>query len=300
MGDDPQRCPVTWPLAGPTRGKSAGRPEPARSATKPGMPRTWLAWVLIVVVIVVGWQETPHIPGITNVLGFENPYFISSPHLIAVKVWDLMSGAGSTATIWGPLARTVFTAVAGTVAALVLGSLAGLVTSNYALLEKVLRPFTVLANAVPRIAIVPIIVLAVGSSAVSDAVTAFTVVFFLAFYNAAAGAASVPLEMIQNARLLGSGRQRIMWRVRWPYALAWTMAVLSPAVALGLVGTITAEVMTGSSGIGYQLVLGIDYLNSTLIFAIVTITAVTGLVLVLGSAGLRKVMLPWSDSAGGQ
>jgi len=163
----------------------------------------------------------------------------------------------------------------------------------------VARPFLILFNAIPRIAIIPIIILIFGATAVTDAVTAFIVVFFLVFYNAAEGAASVSVEMIQNAELLGNSKARIMWSVRWPYALAWTFVSLPNAIAFGLVGTVTAEVFTGGDGIGYQLSLAIGAVNATLIFSVVVILAVVGVTLTLGAQLLRLALLPWWATSGG-
>jgi ABC-type Fe3+ transport system permease subunit len=111
-------------------------------------------------------------------------------------------------------------------------------------------------------------------------------VFFLVFFNAAAGASSVPAEMIQNAQLLGASKLGAMWKVRWPIALEWTLASLPNAIAFGLTGTITAQLFIGGKGLGYLLLLSIDNSNATLLFSIVVVVAVVGVVLVLGSARL--------------
>jgi NitT/TauT family transport system permease protein len=144
-----------------------------------------------------------------------------------------------------------------------------------------------------------VIVLLVGGSTEADVITAFTVVFFLIFYSALAGASSVPREVIQNARLLGASNAAIMWKVRWPVALGWTMVSLPNAIAFGLVGSVTAEIFTGAAGMGYQLVLAIDNSNATLLFAIVVMLAVAGVLLVLGGAWLKNILLPWWESSDG-
>jgi NitT/TauT family transport system permease protein len=260
----------------------------------------WIWRLAIVIVGVLGWQFLPQINGIREIFAFADPFFISSPSLVAAELWNLFTGAHGTTQIWSPLGRSVLTALIGTVIACASGAIAGLAVSNWAMLETVTRPFIVLANAVPRIAIIPVIVLLVGSSAVSDAVTAFTVVFFVVFYNAFEGSSTVPIEVIQNAELLGASRLAVMWKVRWPYALAWTMATLPNAIAFGLIGSVTAEIFTGSAGLGWQLTLAIDNANATLLFSTVIILAAVGVILVLGSSSLRQVLLPWRESNQGQ
>lgn len=257
----------------------------------------WILRIAILVVILLGWQFVPKIPGIRNWLSFENPFFISSPSMIARELYDLATGAQGAIVIWVPLFRTVVTALIGTAAALATGSCIGLAVSSYVTFEKFSRPFVVLLNAMPRIAMIPIIVLLFGSSEVADAITAFIVVFFLVFYNAAEGGSTVPKEILQNAALMGASRRAVMWKVRWPFALAWTFAALPNAIAFGLVGTITTELFTGGAGIGYQLVIGINNTNATLIFAIVVVVSVVGVILVLSSSMLRRVLIPWWEKS---
>jgi NitT/TauT family transport system permease protein len=252
-----------------------------------------------VVVVIVGWQWFPDIPGIRNVFDFADPFFISSPSLVVHELWALASGQHGTTPIWAPLAHTVLTALLGSAAACVLGAVAGLAVSNWTTLDRITRPFLVVLNAIPRIAMIPIIVLLARDPSTSDALTALTVVFFLVFYNAAAGASSVPAEIVQNAELMGASKLRVMWRVRWPYAMGWTLITLPNAIAFGLVGAVTAEIFTGSTGLGYDLVLAIDNSNATLLFAIVVVLAIIGVILVLGSSWLRRVLMPWWESSQG-
>lgn len=273
-----------------------------RNAQSPiGYPeaRMSVVWCLrlgFVAFILAGWQFVPEIPGIRNTLVFEDPFFISSPQLIAHELVDLVTGAEGAVPIWPALFRTVLTAIIGATAASACGAVVGTAVSSLPLLERVIRPYIVVLNAIPRVALIPVIVLIVGSSNTSDALSAFAVVFFLAFYNAAEGAGTVAIEIVQSAHLMGASKFRIMWRVRWPSALAWTFAILPSAVAFGLTGTITGEIFTGSAGLGYQLVIGIDNSNATLIFSVVFIVAVVGVLLVLASSGLRRVLLPWRES----
>ena len=257
----------------------------------------WMWRFVVVAVILLGWQFTPDIPGIRHALVFENPFFISSPSRTSYELWGLLFGAHGTTLIWSAVGRTVTTALIGTSSAVIAGSVGGLVLSSSPRLHSVCRPFLVFFNAVPRIAIIPVIILIVGDSSLSDAVTAFTVVFFLIFYTAFEGSSAVPIEIIENARLLGASRSSILWKVRWPYVMGWTIGALPNAIAFGIVGSVTAEVFTGGSGIGNYLTQALDTANSDLTFAVVVILAIIGVVLVLGSGLIRSRFLPWWEGA---
>jgi NitT/TauT family transport system permease protein len=284
---DPQRA-----SAPPARARSAHAQPPAAGTVL-------LLRVAIVVVGLALWEFVPRIPGIRDVMPVFDPFFISAPTRLAVELWNLTTGAAGQASIWEPLTMSVSTALAGTLLGALVGIFAGLAVSNWPLLDAVSRPFLVVLNAIPRIALIPIIVLIVGGSWKAGVLTSGIIVFFLIFYNAHAGASSVSLQTIQNAELLGSSKWRVMFKVRFPYALAWTMAQAPNAVAHGLVGTITGELFIGGRGMGYLLALAIDNQNATLLFGIVTFLAVIGVILVLGSSWLSRKLLPWWETSQG-
>lgn len=254
-------------------------------------PEPW--WLIIVVGFLAAWQWVPSIPGIRNTFVFADPFFISSPRRTGIELWREFTGVSHTTLIWGPFSRTLVTALIGTLCAVVVGALGGLLCSNWLLLNRIARPFLVLFNALPKVAIIPVIVLIAGSSATSDAVTAFIVVIFVVFFNAYEGGVTVPAAMLQNARILGAGSPALMFKVRFPFVLAWTFAALPNAIAFGLVGTVTAELFTGSSGIGQVLIAAVDTSNSDLTFAVVLILGFAGVVLVLGADLIRRKVLHW-------
>jgi NitT/TauT family transport system permease protein len=260
--------------------------------------RTVWCWRLVIVAfIIAGWQYTPSIPGIERVFRFENPFFISSPSRVSVELWKLLFGTDGTQAIWPAVGRTIITALIGTGCAVVVGSVAGLVLSSSPKMNATFRPFLIFFNAIPRIAIIPVIIIIVGDSSLSDAVTAFTVVFFLVFYTAFEGSSSIAPEIVQNAKLLGASRSSILWKVRWPYVVGWTLGAMPNAIAFGIVGSVTAEVFTGGTGIGEYLTEALDTSNSDLTFAVVIILAVIGVALVLGSGLARSKLLPWWEGA---
>jgi NitT/TauT family transport system permease protein len=254
--------------------------------------------LLIIAITLVSWEFIPKIPGISKKVSFLNPFFISSPSQIGRQFTYLVTGSKGSVTIWGPFAETIGTALIATFIALIIGAMGGIAVANWGVLASITQPFLVVLNAVPKVAVIPIIILLVQSARLAAGVTAFIAVFFLAFYNSAEGAASVPREMIQNAQLLGASKVRIMLKVRSPYAVGWTLAALPNAIAFGLTATVTAEIITGGAGLGYQLLLAMNYSNATLLFSIVIIVSVVGVALVLGATALRKVLLPWWESSG--
>jgi len=253
-----------------------------------------MVWrILLAVLALAAWQWVPSIPRIARTLAFEDPFFISSPSRVAVELYDLFTGAHGTPPIWDPLYRTVATAVTGAALALVVGAGFGLVCSNWSLVNRVVRPYVVLFNAFPKVALIPIIVLVVGSSVTADTTTAFIIVFFLVFFNAYEGGSSVVPEMLDNARILGAGWRDQMLLVRWPFVTAWTFAALPNAIAFGLVGTVTAELFTGGAGIGQVLIVALNTSNADLTFAVAVVLGAVGVTATLTADAVRRRLLHW-------
>jgi NitT/TauT family transport system permease protein len=249
--------------------------------------------LLILAVFLLLWQYVPEIPGISRHVAWLDPFFISAPASVARRVWDVSTGAGGAAMIWSPLWFTVETALIGTAIAVALGAAAGLTLSNNPAAEKVFRPVVAALNAVPRIAIVPIVVIIARSPAGADITTAVLVVVGLVFYSALEGGRSVPAEMVDSARLMGAGRLDVMIRIRLPYVAAWVFAAMPSAFAFGLVGSVTTEIFTGAPGIGHLLQVAVNTADATLTFTVVVMLTIVGVTLVQGTERVRGKALPW-------
>jgi NitT/TauT family transport system permease protein len=254
--------------------------------------------VALLAAFLAAWQWVPSIPGAATAAPYLDSFFISSPSAVAREIWYLIVGGrpipgASGISIWPYLEITVVAALVGTVIAVVVGMIAGLICASSEAIYDVVRPFVVAVNAIPRIALVPVIVIIFGTSSVGDALTAFLLVVFLVFYNALEGARSVNLETIEFVRLFGASQLRLMFSVRAQYAFAWVFACLPNAVSFGLLGAVAAELFTGSKGLGQLLTTAVDTTNSALTFAVVVILAVLGSLLVQGLEVARGHWLAW-------
>ncbi len=253
----------------------------------------WTWRIVVLIAVLAAWQFVPDIPGITNVVSFADPFFISSPSQVAVKLWQVLIVGGRAGYIWLPFLQTLGTALAGTIAAVIVGAVLGVILSHWRMLSDILQPFVTFFNAIPRVVLIPVIILIAGSSVTADAITAFTIVFFLAFYTAFEASTKIASDTLQNARLLGTSEWGLIWKVRWPFVLGWTIAGLPNAIAFGIIGAVTAELFTGGNGIGHVLTDALYTADATLTFTVVVVLAFAGVGLV-GLAGLvRRRALPW-------
>jgi NitT/TauT family transport system permease protein len=249
--------------------------------------------VLLAALFVGAWQWVPTIPGLASTWPIFDPFFVSSPSRIGRELWRLTSGANNTPLIYEPFIRSLGTALAGAFVGMVSGCLSGLVCSSSVMLNRIVRPFLVMFNAVPKITLIPVVVLIGGATPLSDATVAFMVVFFLIFFNAYEGGISVAPEILHNARILGCGWLDELRRIRFPFVFAWTFAGLPNAISFGLISSVTAELFTGSSGLGAILLVAVYSANADLTFAVAIVLGTTGVILVLLSDAARARVLHW-------
>lgn len=252
-----------------------------------------LGRLLLLAALLAGWQWLPQIKAVANTAPFLDPFFISSPSRIFTEIYYLSTGTHNVAPMWPNFKITLVSALAGSASAMVVGAVLGVVLSHFRVVNELVRPFITALNAVPKVAVIPLVVIVFSASTTTDAITAFLVVFFLVFYNALAGGSAISQEILENFRILGASSASVLWRVRLPFVGAWIFAQLPNAISLGLVGAVTAELFSGTPGLGQLLLSAVDTSNSTLTFAVVVVLMIVGVVLVMGADLLRARLMPW-------
>ncbi len=250
----------------------------------------------VAVVFLLAWQFVPDVSSIRSQAHWLDPFFISSPSRVYHEFTLLIVGdtKDGLPAVWPYLWHTVEATLIGTAAGVAIGMLLGVILSNNETLSEIFNIYVAALNAVPRIALIPIVILIVGANITASVVTAILIVTFVAFFNAYAGGRNVPIPMIQHARLLGASPLQIMLRVRLPNVFLWTFAALPNAIAFGLLASVFAEVMTGADGMGKLIVESTTLVDSSLAFAVVVILGAVGIILVEIAESLQRRILHWA------
>jgi len=271
----------------------AGQATPSRLSRIKARSPVWLSQLGLLVTFMLAWQYLPQIPALKAMGHLFDPYFVSSPQRIARELYNLGTGNENSPLIWAYIWSTVYAALLGTTIGMVLGAASGLILSNFRFLSEVMRPFIIGMNAVPRIALVPIIVIVFGPTATSCVIISVLVVFFVAFFNAYEGGSSVREELVQNARLLGADEWHILKCIRLPFVMAWTLASLPLSVTFAVITVVTAEILTGVPGMGSLLGTAAVTGNSALTFSVVITLCVVGIAITLAADAIRARVLHW-------
>jgi NitT/TauT family transport system permease protein len=222
-----------------------------------------------------------------------DPFFVSRPSDIARRLYDWVLGA-KAGYLWPHLASTLWATLLGLVVGVASGFAVGLVLSQSRRLARVLNPYVIALNSVPRIALVPLITMIFGLGLGSKVVTAWFMVFFLVFFNTFKGSQSIERELIDFCRTLGGSPRQITRTVRVPNALAWAFTALPNAVSFALIGVVICEFVGSTKGMGYLMITSLATLNATDMFTSVVVLSAVGVILVTVIRRVERHLLRWS------
>jgi NitT/TauT family transport system permease protein len=157
----------------------------------------------------------------------------------------------------GPIAtaawQTFWVTMVGFALSIVVGVLLGFLVGSTRLAHASVFPLLVAFNAVPKAAIVPILVVWFGIGLGPGILTAFLISFFPITVNMATGLATLEPELEDVLRVLGAKRRDILLKIGLPRSLPYVYASLKVSITLAFVGTVLAEMTAGDSGIGYLM-----------------------------------------------
>lgn len=182
------------------------------------------------------------------VRAFAPPYVAKPSGIIRVFPTAITSGAilnGAGITLW---------AVAqGLVIALLLGTLVGLATGQIKVIERLLRIYVHGLNAMPMVAILPLLTIWFGYTSAARLATSVFAAFFPIALNVSDGARSVPHEYLEVARAFRARRHHIWFGVTLPSALPYLLAGIRLALGRALVGAVVAEFFISVDGLGFYI-----------------------------------------------
>jgi len=174
-------------------------------------------------------------------------YIFPSPLTIAQAMGQYAAPIGEAA--W----KTFWVTMLGFGISIVVGVLLGFLVGSSRLAYAALYPLLVGFNAVPKAAIVPILIVWFGIGLGPGILTAFLISFFPITVNIATGLATLEPELEDVLRVLGAKRWDVLVKVGLPRSMPYFYGSLKVAITLAFVGTVLAEMTAGDSGIGYLM-----------------------------------------------
>jgi ABC-type nitrate/sulfonate/bicarbonate transport system permease component len=218
-----------------------------------------------------------------------DPIFMAPPSAIFQAAGELMqSGALGKA-----LMQTLWPFAVGMALTVVVGILLGIVMAQWRVLEYVLDPFINALYAIPRIALIPLIILWAGLEFVGKVSILVSVAIFPITVNTFSGIRDVRGAMLEIGRAYGATEWQIFWKIVLPAAVPFIMAGIRLAVGLAIIGIIVAEFFTAISGLGGMIVEYANVFATAKLFVPIIVIALVGVVLTEFVMWLERRMSRW-------
>ncbi len=239
------------------------------------------AQLAILAVFLVLWEVLPKALIV-------NPLFTSYPSALWPTFLDLLKDTPQQPGILTHTWATVTATVIGFTAAMVLGTIVAAALWWWHDLYKVLDPYLVVANAMPKTAFVPIFYIWLGATlsiyAMSLAISLFITI--LVIYN---GFTSIDPNKIKLAQTFGATKRQILAKVVLPGSVPTLIAALKVNAGLSLVGVVVGEFQSANTGLGYLIQYGSQIFKLNIVMTAITILAIV--------SSLMYLAISWIEAA---
>jgi len=219
-------------------------------------------------------------------------FILPPPSEVAVALWRGFASGVYAKNLCHTLLETMLGFVFGSLLGLVLGTAVAMSRP----VEFFFYPYIVMFQALPKVALAPLIVVWFGLGLTSKVINAALVAFFPLLVNTMVGLRSADEERVSLMRSLAASDRQIFWMLRLPNALPFVMAGLDVAMIFALIGAIVAEFVGAQAGLG-MLIQSMNFnMDVSGQFSVLLILSVVGLILNRAILLIRRRVLFWDPS----
>ncbi len=250
-----------------------------------GGPKNFVLRLLLIAAFLGAWEAFVRV--------FEIPLFIlPTPSNVFVALYRGIASSLYIDHVWITITETLLGFVLGTSLAFLLGTVIALSRP----VEYFLYPFVVMFQAMPKVALAPLIIVWFGLGLTSKVVNAALVAFFPLMVNTIVGLRSAEEDKINLMKSLAATRGQIFWMLQLPNAMPYIFAGLEIAMIFALIGAIVAEFVGAQAGLGML----IQSMNFTMDvagqFSVLLLLSLIGLGLNWIVTAMRARVLFWDAS----
>jgi NitT/TauT family transport system permease protein len=249
-------------------------------------PNYVLITVVNLAVFFVGWQLFARAEIVS-------PLFLPKPSDIFVALKDgFADGSLFTAIAWSAEHFAI-----GMGIAMIVGVPLGLLMGSSKVVDAVLSPYVWAMASLPRVAIVPLLILILGFSAKAEVALIFLSALFPIMINCMAGPRTVEASLLRAGRVFGANRFQLYVKIVFPYTLPFIISGINQGMTRGLVGMVIAEIFGGNQGLGYVTQRAGETFNAPLLYGALFMLVVFSLAFVQTIRWLEIKVAPWRHQA---
>ncbi|MCA8927824.1 MAG: ABC transporter permease [Alphaproteobacteria bacterium] len=198
---------------------------------------------------------------------------VPAPSAVLTVLWQGLTQGFLWPHIWVTGAETLLGFALGSA----IGFVCGLVLGEVAFLRRLLWPYVLASQVVPKLALGPIFIVWFGFGLTSIVIITALICFFPLLENTITGLQSAPPDKRDLFRMLGATRWQTLLRLKIPAGLPLILSGVRVAIVLALVGAVVGEFITGGLGLGASIIAAQGMMDSTLMFALFIVITAMGM-----------------------
>ena len=216
----------------------------------------WAARVGVLALILGVWELIAQLEVV-------DPFIISSPSRIAAMIGELWSNG----TLFYHIGTTLWETLAGFTIAVVLGTAIALALWWSERARRILEPYIVVLNSLPKIALGPVIIIWFGTGSTAIVFMTVLVGIIVAVMNMLSGFLATDKNKITLLRSMGASKMQILIKLVIPSSLPEFIGMLKICVGMAWIGSIMGEYIVSKAGLGYLIVYGGQVFKLDLVMA---------------------------------
>lgn len=245
----------------------------------------WLTTPLLLAMLVLVWHVYVSESRISA-------FILPSPAAVWAA-WKEMIVAGPT---WQHTWATIYETLAGFFWASLVGVALGVALGRLRWLEITLNPFIVATQVVPKVALVPLMIVWFGFGMTSKIVIAAILAFFPILSNTVLGVKSVDSGHRDVMVSLNATRWMVFRRLELPSSLPYILTGMEVGIVLAIIGAVVGEFLGGNTGLGYLLVARMAAYETDVLFAVIVHMTMVGFLFYFAIGVVRRILIPWHES----
>ena len=243
----------------------------------------WLSLVSLLLAIPL-WALVVRVSGLPK-------FILPSP----ADVWTRFLKALTDGSLLYHTAITLSEVLLGLLVGVCFATIVGYALAKSRTLESVLSPYLVASQAIPIVAIAPLLVIWLGDGILSKVVICALIVFFPVLVNTVVGVRAVSAALYDLMNSLRATRWQILWKLELPASLPVLLGGLRIGATLSVIGAIVGELVDAEEGLGFLLQLGDFQYDTSMVFVAVFMLVFLALSLYGVVTLLERKFLKWQQ-----
>ncbi|MBS3941312.1 MAG: ABC transporter permease [Actinobacteria bacterium] len=183
----------------------------------------------------------------------------------------------------------------GMLAAAAVGIPIGLLMGASKVMDSIFSPYVWAMAALPRVALMPLLILILGFSDSAKFTLIFLSAIFPIIINCMAGVKTVDQSLVRAGQVFGASKTDLYRKVIFPFTLPFIISGVNQGMTRGLVGLVIAEIFGGNKGLGYLTTRAAQSFNPALLYAVLLVLVVFSLGFVQIVKIIETKAAPWRN-----